>query len=588
VLQQEIALALDLLRQQRIAEAGTALERLIPQATEHPEIGHWLGVVRWRQGNTAEARQLMERALRLRPDNATFRVNFGALLMACREPAAAAHHLQHALRIQPNLPSAHNNLANALRRLGHIDAAGTHYEAALALNADLPEAHNNLANIRKEQGDLAAASHHYAQALALRPDFREAFSNLLALTKLLDGMPPAEVLALHRRFAECFETPLQHDWAHPPPDANPSRKLRVGYVSPDCHPAASFFLNPILRQHDRNGFELFAYLDAPPQSAFSADALAGVTCRSLLGLSDAGAAELIRRDQIDVLIDIAGHAGNSRILVFAYKPAPLQITWLDYLGTTGLRAMDFRLTDRWSDPPGAERYHSEELLYLPEGYCQWCYPGLPQAPPVGVLPAMRNGQVTFGSFNNPIKITRPTLDLWSRVLDALPDARLHCIGVDSAQARDMLLGHFSHRGQAGRLKILPRLSHAGFLSACDDVDIALDPLLFSGATTTCDVLWMGVPVVTWPGGVDTAASASRSTASILTCIGLQRFVANSADAYVEVARTLARDTRGLAELRGSLREIMRTSRLMDAPRFTRAFECLLRNAAADHAGWRRR
>ena len=570
--------AFDLLRNQRFEEAGAVLESLLPQASGQPEIWHWLGFVRWRQGKTGEAQQLMERALEVQPDNATFLVNLGTMLTSLGKPAAAVRHLQHALAVQPNLPSAHNNLANALRSLGQIDAAGRHYVAALAVQPDLPEAHNNLANIRKEQGNIAEALRHYRQALALRPDFREAFSNLLALTKLAETMSPDEIFALHQQFAERFETPFVQEWAPPPDCLAPSRKLRIGYVSPDCHPAASFFLKPVWAQHDREQFEIFAYFDAAPGAAFSPGILSGITCRVLTGLPDDGVAAMIRADRIDILIDIAGHAGRSRILVFARKPAPVQITWLDYLGTTGLRAMDFRLTDRWADPAGAERYHSEVLLNMPDGYCQWCYPEPTEAPPVGDLPAARNGFVTLGSFNNPIKITPATLDLWSRVLEAVPDARLRCIGVSSGDTREILRRHFSMHGQEGRLEILPKLSYPEFLAACNDVDVALDTLLFSGATTTCDVLWMGAPVVTLPGRTNMFSSASRSTASILSCLGLQRLAADSPDAYVDIVRTLAGDLPALADLRKALREKMRSSPLMDERGFTRALESMLREA----------
>lgn len=567
-----------MLCKQRFGEAAEILESLLPQASKQPEIWHWLGFVRWRQGKTGEALLLMERALEVQPDNTIFLVNLGTMLTSLGKPAAAVRHLQHALTVQPGLPSAHNNLANALRSLGQIDAAGRHYEAALGLKADLPETHNNLANIRKEQGRVAEALRHYGQALALRPDFREAFSNLLALTRLTDTLSQDDIFALHRQFAERFETPFIHEWAALSHSAPSPAKLRIGYVSPDCHPAASFFLKPVWAQHAREQFEIFAYFDGAPGAVFTPGTLSGVTCRMLTGLPDAEVAAMIRDDRIDILIDIAGHAGRSRILVFARKPAPVQITWLDYLGTTGLRAMDFRLTDCWADPAGAERYHSETLLNMPGGFCQWCYPAPAEAPPVGDLPAARNGFITLGSFNNPIKITPATLDLWSSVLEALPDARLRCIGVSSDAARETLHRHFSGHGQEDRLEILPKLPYPEFLAACGDVDVALDTLLFSGATTTCDALWMGVPVVTLPGNTNMASPASRSTASILSCIGLQHLIADSPDTYVGIVRALAGDLPALADLRKSLRDKMRSSPLMDASGFTRALESLLREA----------
>jgi predicted O-linked N-acetylglucosamine transferase (SPINDLY family) len=561
---------LALLQSRRFDEAATALERLLPSAPTEPAIWHWLGFVRLRQGKPEEGLALMQRALLAQPGNPTFLVNLGAALVSCGRPREAEGLLRQALALRPDLASAHNNLANALRSLGRIDEAGRHYEAALAAQPDLPEAHNNLGNIRKEQGDIRAALHHYRRALAARPDFREAFSNLLALTKLCDDLGPEEVFALHRQFAERFEAPLKASWvAHPNP-GDSERRLRIGYVSPDCHPAATFFLEPVWAAHDASRVEVHAYFDAAPQN----DPGSATQVRVLAGLSDADVAQRIRDDAIDVLVDIAGHAGRSRILAFARRPAPVQVTWLDYLCTTGLDAIDYRLTDRWSDPEGAQRFHSERLLWMPDGYCQWCYPGRSAAPAVAPLPALERGHLTFGSFNNQVKLTPSTLDLWSRVLQAVPKSRLRCIGVGSHEAQQRLREHFAAHGQGDRVDVLPRLSPAEFLGACNAIDIALDPLLFSGATTTCDVLWMGVPVITLPG----ASSASRSTTSILSCVGLERFIAADADAYVVAATRLAGDLPALAELRASLRATMRASPLMDAYGFTRALEARLREA----------
>jgi predicted O-linked N-acetylglucosamine transferase (SPINDLY family) len=565
---------LALLREQRFGEAGTVLERLLPGAPQRPEIWHWPGFVRMRQGRIEEGQELMRRALRAQPGNTTFLTNLGAALISCGKPAEAGSLLQQALAIQPSLVSAHNNLANALRSLGRIDEAGRHYEAAIALQPNLPEAHNNLGNIRKEQGDIDAALRHYRHALAFRPGFREAFSNLLALTRLSESFTPEEAFSLHRQFSERFEAPLKSSWPAHANTPDPHRRLRIGYVSPDCHPAAMFFLTPVWAKHDPESLDVFAYFDAAPAPDLAPRLPPEMRQRVLAGLPDSVVAQRIRDDGIDVLIDIAGHAGRSRILAFARKPAPVQITWLDYLGTTGLEAMDYRLTDRWADPERAQGYHSERLLHMPDGFCQWCYPGRDDAPAVGPLPASGRDYLMFGSFNNQVKLTPATLELWSCVLRAVPESRLRCIGIDSGQAQERLRAHFAGRGQESRVDLKPRLPYRDFLAACGDVDIALDPLLFSGATTTCDVLWMGLPVVTLPG----SSSASRSTASIVSCLGLRRLIAESAEGYVAAAASLAGDRSALSELRGSLRMTMQNSALMDADGFTRALESRLREA----------
>lgn len=571
-----------LIREQRFEVAGVALESGLLQAPDDPEILHWLGFVRLRQGKNQEALQFMRQALRAQPENTTFLVNYGVALTSCDRPGEAARYLRDALTIDPRLPSAHNNLANALRGLGQVDEAGQHYEAALALRPGLPEAHNNLANIRKEQGEGASAFWHYHKAIELRPEFREAFSNLLAMTRLNEFLSPDEAFAFHRLFGERFEKPLKKYWAPIQKCCgDPGRKLRVGYLSPDCHPAALFFLDPVWTNHDRDKFDICLYLDVAQGTSLSTETGKGVHIRKIAGLADVEVDRRIRADGIDILIDIAGHAGKNRMLVLARKPAPVQITWLDYLGTTGLKAVDYRLTDIWADPDGAEKYHTERLLRMPEGYTQWCYPG-PKSrigqtgtwPPIGQLPALVNGYPTFASFNHQTKLTPGTLDLWSRVLSAVPAARLRCIGVDSVVAQRRLLAHFAVCGQISRVELLPRMSYEHFLAGCNQVDIVLDTLLFSGATTTCDVLWMGVPVLTLPG----ASSASRSTASILRCLGLDRWVAGSAESYVNIAVEMSRRTGELAMLRQSLRATMQASPLMDAKGFTLALEKGLREA----------
>lgn len=558
----------------RADAAAAVLESWPAAAPDRPAALHWLGVARLRQGRLAEAHRLLADAVALAPDEAVFQANLGAVLLRCGRPDEAAAVLRRALALRPRMASAHNNLANALRALGDVDAAGAHYAAALDIHEGLPEVHNNLANIRKEQGDIPAALAGYRRALALRPTFREAFSNLLVLLKLVDGVTASEAFELHRQFAAQFESPLRVAWPVHRNPPEPERRIRLGYLCPDCHPAALFFLRPVWARHDPAGFDVVAYFGAAPPG--DAAVPPGVAVRTLAGLTDAQAAAMILADAIDVLVDIAGHAGAGRILAAARKPAPVQVTWLDYLSTTGLAAMDYRLTDRVADPAGAEQTHSETLLRMPEPYCQWCYPGTREQDP-DPSPCQSRGVVTFGSFNHQVKLTPRTIALWQDLLDALPTARLRIVGIGSRRARETLRAAFAGRAQEERVEILPRLGHAEFLDACRSVDIALDPLLFSGATTTCDTLWMGVPVITLPG----ASSASRSTSAILSTLGLDAFVADSPDTYVAIARHWAARPEALSALRADLRARMRASPLMDAVGFTHALEGLLRQS------WRR-
>jgi hypothetical protein len=290
------------------------------------------------------------------------------------------------------------------------------------------------------------------------------------------------------------------------------------------------------------------------------------------GLTDAQVAAQIRADGIDILIDIAGHTGRNRLGVFMLRPAPIQVTWLDYLCTTGLDSIDYRLTDAIADPAGiADAAHSEFLVRLPDA--QWCYEPAADAPPVAPLPALRNGWITFGSFNNYSKLTDPTLMLWAKLLAGLPDARLLVVGAAEGSAQERAQSAFASAGVAGRLRFLPRIDTAAYRAAYAEVDLALDPFPFSGATTTLDALWQGVPVLTLPG----ATSASRSAASILALAGLDEFVAANAQAYAAIAQASATQVPRLAELRAGLRDRIASSPLTDAPRFVRHLEAALRS-----------
>jgi hypothetical protein len=345
-------------------------------------------------------------------------------------------------------------------------------------------------------------------------------------------------------------------------------------VSPDCHTALPAFVEPVLRSHDRARFDVFAYFNNPqPPDALAR--LGPLEARVMRGATDETVAQWIRSDGIDVLVDIAGHTGHNRLGVFGRKPAPVQVTWLDYLNTTGLDAIDYRLTDAVSDPPGdSDSLHSEALLRLAPA--QWCW-SPPSAPPApGPLPALAAGHLTLGSFNNCSKLTDATLALWARVLAALPQARLLVVGVPPGMARARIEAALAGVG-ADRVRVLPRLDADAFRRAVATVDVALDPTPFSGATTTLEALWQGLPVVTRPG----ATSPSRSTASILTALGLAEWIADDDAGYVAIVQRASESTARLAELRAELPQRLRQSPLCDADRFTRDLERLLAGAWRD-------
>ena len=528
-----------------------------------------LGIIAHQTGHFAAALDLFDRSLAVDPSQVAAQVNRGNSLAALQQHAAAAEAFETALSLSPELPSALINLATALHALGRLDEAVAVLERARACQPDSPVLLNNLGNFYKDQGRIEEALACYRRALELNPMMQQAFSNQLAALKVDASLTPSQILGHHRQWSNWFEAVS----TYAPLLVNapePARRLRVGYVSPDCHTALPAFLDGVIAAHDRAQFDVFCYFNNPqdPQQL----SLLGIAggARVMRGRDDQQVASLIHEDAIDILIDIAGHTGHNRLGVFARKPAPVQMTWLDYLCTTGLAAMDYRITDAVADPPGSEAFHCEQLLRMP--HSQWCWQPDARAPAVSALPATRRGHITFGSFNNAHKLTDATLALWRRLLDTVPGARLRVAGIAEGVARARVLAGLACDGS--RVEFLPRLGVDDYRRAFAEVDIALDPLPFSGATTTLDALWQGVPVLTLPG----ARSCSRSSASLLTALQLTDWIAVDEADFLARAQRLLADTAALAELRATLRGRMSASPILDPAGFTRALESLYRQA----------
>lgn len=526
-----------------------------------------LGIVALHCGLVDAALPLFERATVLAPARASAWVNRGIALNRVERFHDAITSFEKALAVDATLFSARVNLATGYHAVGRLDDAVAAMEAATSQVVDSAEAWNNLGNFYKDQGRLAAALGAYERALAVNPMLAEAASNRLGALKL-SSQSPAEIFAAHRIWSAWFEAsgkdaPLLTN----PPD--PDRALNIGYVSPDCHTALPAFLDPVWKSHDRSRFKIFAYFNNPQDPARLAELGLSETARVMRGVDDATVAAKIVDDGIDVLIDIAGHTGKNRLGVFVRKPAPVQITWLDYLSTTGLNAMDYRLTDLVADPDGHEAFHSENLLRLTP--TQWCWQPDALAPAVSPRAAAA-GAIVFGSFNNAAKLTDLTLARWARLLAAMPTARLLVAGVADGAARSRIAVALGC--EPVRLTFLPRRSVADYRASFGEVDIALDPSPFSGATTTLDALWQGVPVLTLPG----ESSCSRSSASILVSLDLADWVASDEADFILRAKQHAADTTNLRALRRGLRARLQKSALLDAPNFTAGLERQFREA----------
>jgi len=553
----------------RAVESYREAVRLEPaSAAAHYSLGNGL----LRLGDPASAVHCYVQAVQLQPRHAEAHSNLGVALFDLGRMRESASSYHRALRARPEYPEALNNLGNALKELGHLDEAIAKYEDALRLRPEFADAHANLANALTLRGQLPEALESYRRALALRPGLAWARSNYLLCLNYHPAASAPLLFKEHRRWGELHGAAPRAPAPHRN-DRDPERPLRVGYLAAHFQAAAfACFVQPVLDAHDPTRVQPVCYQLDP----VSKDRRG--TWRSIRGRTPAEVADLILADDVDILVDLLGHTRGHSLAVLPYRPAPVQVTWLGYPNTTGLTCVDYRLTDAVADPPGEPVSHTEELVRLPTVFC--CYAPVREAPTVASLPAQRTGRVTFGSHHNLAKLNPAVLDLWSRVLAAVPGSRL-LVFRDTLRgsARERLLGAFGERGiDADRIDFrLASAANSAHLELYSDVDIVLDSFPWSGHTTTCDALWMGVPVLTLRG----ARHASRMAASMLTAVELPEYIAESEEEFVRRGRELAQDMTRLAGVRKRLRERMAASPLCAAASFTRGLEDVFR------AVWRR-
>lgn len=549
----------------RNAQALTHFRAAIARDPKNATALHLLGHLYIVLGQYGEALPLLRTAAALQPTPEIY-LELATACTAEKLIDEAATHYERALELQPNLYSALNNLAELRKSQGEIDAAEDAYRRLLALQPDFLVAQVELGNLLMLQGRHDEALAAYRAVLEVDPGFTAAHSNYVYALNFHHDYTATEVFEEHRRWGERHAAPLRH--ALPPitVDRTAGRRLRVGYVSPDFwHHPVCYFIEPVLRYHDRERFEIICYSDVARPDQYTRRLQSyPVVWKDTRSLSDGDLAQLIREDKVDILVDLTGHTQDNRLLTFARKPAPVQITWCGYINTTGMNAIDYRITDSYADPPGmTERLHTERLLRLPEIYMAYEPPQ--DSPPVAAPPRAANGYVTFGSLNTLRKITPPVIAAWAQILKILPDDRLAIFSVPEGRARDRLVQAFRDQGVASRrLDLIGKLSFQQFLKAHAQVDIALDPFPFNGATTTSINLWMGVPVITLAG----PRHAARAGVSMLSNLGLVQWIAANEPDYVRLAVELARDADECAVLRASLRQRMLTSPNTDGPRLT--------------------
>jgi protein O-GlcNAc transferase len=598
----------------RLQAAEQIYRQILQVDPTHADSWHLLGVINAQEGRHRDAVEYIARALDLRPQWAEAQANMGHALRKQGKPDEAVRFLRSAVQLKPGSAEAQNNLGSAFKDLGNLDEAIACYRRALGLKPDYAAAHynlgmafrelgdlhgaiacyrralelspddaevwNNLGNAFKDRGDLDEAIAGYRRALGLRADYAAAHSNLLCTLHYGTGVTPATLAEAHAEYDRRHAAPLSRTVVHHDTNRPPHGRPRLGFVSPDLgrHPVG-YFLVRVLENLGQEQLETICYSDRIVKDDLTHRLQAAATgWRDVIGLSHEELAGQIRADGIDILLDLAGHTAHNRLLVFARKPAPIQISWIGYEGTTGLAAMDYLLADRFVVPEGSERHYRETVLRMPDGYL--CYDPPEAAPPVGPPPSLKEGFATFGSFNNPAKITPEVVAVWSRILRGAPTARLvmKYRGLGDPSVRKRFLDLFAANGVgAQRLDLLPSSAYSDYLASYHRVDVALDPFPFSGSTITCESLWMGVPVITLPG--DTFAS--RHSLDHLSNVGLTETIARDPDEYIDLAISLAGDPSRLLALRSGLRERMAASPLCDGKRFATHLLSIL------HGEWER-
>jgi predicted O-linked N-acetylglucosamine transferase (SPINDLY family) len=521
------------------------------------------------QGKLEEAVASYREALELKPDIAEVHNNLGIALRNQGKLEAAVASYREALELNPGVAAVHSNLGNALWNQGKLEEAIAALRKALELEPDHAAAHNNLGNALGAQGKLEEAIAAYRKTLELKPDDAGAHSNLLLTLNYVSGMSDEALFAEHLKFDEQH---ARRFTAHIQPyrnDRDPGRRLRIGYVSPDFHHhAAAYLIEPILERHEHDHFEVFCYYnDAQVDEVTERLRRYADHWIDCVGMTDDMLADRVRGDEIDILVDLAGHTANNRLLVFARKPAPVQVTWIGYPSTTGLATMDYRFSDTNVDPIGkSEQFYTEELVRLPVFSC---FRPPSESPKVGDLPALKAGHVTFTSFNKFNKITLDVMALWAEILRTVKDSRLIIMSVNDGEMERYVRQTFSNNGVLeSRLTLMGRIPHSEFLEIHNSVDIGLDTFPYNGGTTTRMSAWMGVPHITLAG----TNARSRVGAAFLVELGHPELIAITPEEYVERAVELAKDIGRLQEIRSGLRDRMTNSPLANGESLTRSVE----------------
>lgn len=566
---QAVLIAQDRQQHGDLAGAEKIYRLILTLDQNHGDALFFLGIVLHQMGKSRQAFTLLRLAIEKYPNVYKYKYNFGLI---CEEVWALEESIKAfrgAIAIDPQ-PNAWISLGNVLKQFGQLDEAAECCKRVIQLKEHHQNAvaYNNLGNIYQQQGKLREAIECFAKTISIDPTDALTQSNYLYTLNFLPQPNLQDIFKAHRNFGARFDRPMPPRSA--PTKADGARKIRIGYVSADFRQhSVAHFIEPILQEHDQSKFEVFCYYNHSIIDERTTRIKSLVAnWRLIFQRSDTDVAELIRRDGIDILVDLAGHTGLNKLTLFGMKPAPVQVSWLGYPNTTGLTTMDYRITDSFTDPPGAaDKLHTEKLWRMPEFFS--CFQASNNTPDIGPLPAVKNGFITFGSFNNFAKTTLQVIAVWADILKSVSNSQLMLKNksMSAKHVKAFILSNFAKCGVAPERidLIIPDDEQSNHLDRYNSIDIALDPFPYNGTTTTLDALWMGVPMIVLMG----CNHVSRVGVSQMSNLGLPELIARDINDYVNIAAQLAGDIPRLVELRAGLRARLQNSPMMNVARFTK-------------------
>lgn len=502
-------------------------------------------------GDTENGIKYSEHALSLNPDDPATNNNLGNLYKLKHDHIKAQNSFVKAIKLDPKFAAAYNNLGMLKKEKGLLSEAKEHFEQAITLDPEYPHALNNLGLLLSEVGDPELGVKYCSRALEINPEYSDAHSNLLFMLLHIPEMDPQKIFLEHIKFSDQFERPYRSSWPKHQNNQDPNRSIKIGFVSADLrdHAVASFLLPLINYLYKSESFLIYAYSNSNIYDHVSKEINDSIhVWLNVVGFTNKKLSDQIMKDEIDILIDLSGHTGGNRLPVFAMKPAPLQVSWMGYPGTTGLEAVDYYIaTEKWLPHDMFANHFTEKLLYLPPTII---FQPVSNSPDILELPALHNEYITFGSFNRFDKINRETVKLWCRVLKELPDSKMLIGNVVNELSLQRMLSWFEEDNiSIDRLMFHRRMPLRDYLNLHNQVDICLDTFPYSGSTTVLNSIWMGIPTVT----IHNESAAGRQSIAALRQFGLDAFIAKNKDDFVAAVLLLSSELNALSYLRHNLR-----------------------------------